>query len=232
MWPGRVNRERLKAMENYDAGYSTTYHRYVPFVTYIFLAANILFFIYLEWEGSTSDSLYMIQNGSLLVSLVAYGGEYYRLITSFFMHFGFMHLFNNMLLLWYLGVRLEQYLGHVKYTVAYIACGIGANIVTVIYYVYIVEDPWVNSAGASGAVFGIVGALLWIVLRNHGHLAGVTTRQLGLMIIFTLYNGFTSIGVNNAAHLSGLVLGFLFGAVMYHGGSFKRELPPDGLYQL
>ena len=152
--------------------------------------------------------------------------EYYRLFTAFFMHFGIGHLFNNMLLLWYLGSRLEKYLGHGKYAVTYLLCGLGGNVISLIYYLF--TYPYANSAGASGAVFGVVGAMLWVVLRHRGHLADLTTRQLLMMILFTLYSGFTDSGINNTAHIGGLVLGFLLGMLFYRGGqSIRRKNQPE-----
>lgn len=207
----------------YENGYGSRNNRYFrPIVTWLLLAANILIFIYLEINGSTNDVYYMAEHGTLIAELIVKKNEYYRLFTSFFMHFGLRHLLNNMLLLWYLGVRLEKYMGHWRYAVTYLASGLIANIFSLFYYLRV--NPFVSSAGASGAVFGIVGAMLWIVLRNRGRLAGLTTRQLMLMILFTLYNGLTGSGVNNTAHITGLVSGFLLGVLLYRGGS------RDGIY--
>ena len=208
--------------------------RSVPVVTWILLAANILFFLYLEWQGSTEDSYFMVAHGTMVPALVVEWKEYYRVLTAFFMHFGIHHLFNNMLLLWYLGSRLEKYLGHIKFGLTYLACGLGGNLISLVFY--LLTEPYTNTAGASGAVFGIVGAMLWIVLRHRGRLADLTTRQLMLMIVFTLYNGFSSSGINNAAHIGGLVLGFLLGMLFYRGGQSirrrKQQEPEDVWYDL
>lgn len=202
----------------YGDGYdSRGYRRFYPVVTWLLLAANILFFVYLECGGSTNDGYYMARHGTLIADFVLERREYYRLFTAFFMHFGFSHLFNNMLLLWYLGTRLEKYLGHVRFTVVYLASGLGANVISLLYYM--LTDPFVNCAGASGAVFGIVGAMLWILLRHRGRVADLTSRQLVLMIVFTLYNGFADSGINNVAHISGLLAGFLLGMLFYRGGT-------------
>ncbi len=187
-----------------------------PVVTWLLLAANILAFVYLEWNGSTEDGLYMVKHGTLVAAYVLENGEYYRLFTSFFLHFGFSHLLGNMLLLGYLGVRLERYVGHWRYLIIYLLSGLGGNVISLVYYT--LTYPYVNSAGASGAVFGIVGAMLWVVLRHRGRLAGLTSRQLMLMILFSIYNGLNSIGINNAAHISGLAIGFLSGLLLYRGG--------------
>ena len=71
------------------------------------------------------------------------------------------------------------------------------------------------SAGASGAIFGMVGALLYIVLINKGRLEDITLRRLGFMVILSLYLGYTSTGVDNMAHLGGLVSGFVLAAILY-----------------
>lgn len=223
-----------------SGGYGTGYYgrqlarRFTPIVTWILLAANILFFLYLEWQGSTEDSYFMIAHGTMVPVLVVEWREYYRLFTAFFMHFGVRHLFNNMLLLWYLGSRLEKYLGHGKYALTYLACGLGGNLISLGYY--LLTEPYTNSAGASGAVFGIVGAMLWIVLRHRGRLADLTSRQLLMMILFTLYSGFTSSDINNAAHIGGLMIGFLLGMLFYRGGEsirrWKQQDPEDVWYDL
>ncbi len=204
----------------------TPRRHFIPLVTWLLLAANVLYFLYLEWQGSTTDSYFMVEHGTMVPMLVVEWKEYYRVFTAFFMHFGISHLFNNMLLLWYLGSRLERYLGHGKFAVTYLACGLGGNVISLAYYLF--THPYTNTAGASGAVFGIVGAMLWVVLRHRGHLADLSSRQLVLMIVFTLYNGLADNGINNAAHIGGLVLGFLLGMLFYRGGqSIRRGSEPE-----
>ncbi|MCI8400884.1 MAG: rhomboid family intramembrane serine protease [Lachnospiraceae bacterium] len=188
----------------------------VPFMTGLLLAVNIIVFVWLEWNGSTEDGYYMAEHGTLIAGFVLEYKEYYRLLTAFFLHFGVRHLFNNMLLLWYLGMRLERYVGHWRFLFIYLAAGLGGNVCSLIWYA--VTQPYVNSAGASGAVFGIVGAMLWVVLRHRGRLEGLTSRQILLMILFSLYNGLSGTGINNVAHVSGLLIGLLLAALLYRGG--------------
>ncbi len=203
--------------------------KYVPFMTLCFFALNVLFFLWLEWNGSTEDGSFMMEHGTMVPFLVVEWKQYYRLVTACFMHFGISHLFNNMLLLCYLGVRLEKYMGHVKFAILYLICGVGGNVLSLIFYM--LTDPYVNSAGASGAVFGVVGGILWVVLRHKGRLADLTSRQLLMMIIFSLYSGFSDGGINNAAHIGGLILGFLLGMLFYRGGqSFFRKKEPEDLW--
>ena len=210
-----------------NGGYGPRYRRFYPLVTWVLLAANILYFLVLEWGGSTEDGYYMARHGTLIAAIVLEEGEWYRLFTSFFMHFGIRHIFNNMLLLGYLGMLLERYIGHWQFAVTYLAAGLGANAVSMVYY--LLTSPYANCAGASGAVFGIVGAMLWVVLRHRGRLEELTSTRLLMMIFFTLYTGFTSIGINNAAHISGLAIGYLCGMCFYRRGSaigpwLKRRL--------
>jgi rhomboid protease GluP len=77
-------------------------------------------------------------------------------------------------------------------------------------------DTMTVSAGASGAIFGVVGGLLYVVTANRGQLEDLNTRQLVIMIFFSLYLGYTSTGVDNIAHLSGLVIGFVLAIILYH----------------
>ena len=72
------------------------------------------------------------------------------------------------------------------------------------------------SAGASGAVFAVMGAMIYIVLRNRGRLEDLTVRQILIMAAFSLYFGFTSTGVDNAAHVGGLLAGLVLAALLYH----------------
>lgn len=193
-----------------DSSYSK---KHIAWVNGCLIAVNVLYFIFLEIKGSSEDTGIMVQYGALYAPLVVLKKEYYRLVTAMFMHFGIHHLVNNMLVLFVLGDNLERALGRVKYLIFYMACGIGANLVSV--YVYWTTEPNVLSAGASGAVFGVVGGLIYAVLRNKGRLEDLSSRQLILMAVFSLYLGFTNTGTNNTAHMSGIILGLLMGAVLY-----------------
>ena len=176
-------------------------------------AGNILFFIYLELIGSTEDSIFMIAHGAMFSPLILGEHQYSRLITSVFMHFGAGHLMNNMLILLILGEKLERILGHIKYLIFYFLCGIAANLVSMGIHCYLGEI--VVGAGASGAIFGVVGGLVWAVARNRGRLEQLTGRQLGVMLVIVLYYGVSSSNIDNWAHLGGLASGILFGILMY-----------------
>lgn len=177
------------------------------------IVLNIMYFLYLEIAGSSEDTIFMLHHGAMYAPLILEGHEYYRLLTSIFMHFGIHHITNNMIILFVLGDNMERALGSVKYLIFYLVCGIGANVVSLL-------AEWNHSvqavgAGASGAIFGVIGGLFYVVTINLGQLEDLNTMQLVFLIIISLYHGFTSTGVDNVAHVGGLVLGMLLAALLY-----------------
>lgn len=183
------------------------------YINILLIAINVLYFIFLEMTGSSENSLFMIQHGAMYEPLVTENGEYYRLLTSIFMHFGINHIVNNMLMLFILGDNMERALGHIKYLFFYLICGVGANIASMT--VNVMNEELVVSAGASGAIFGVIGGLLYAVAVNHGRLEDLSTRQLVVVILCSLYFGFTSGGVDNVAHIAGLLIGIVMAMLLY-----------------
>ena len=176
-------------------------------VTAALIILNILVFFAVELTGSSEDTAHMLRCGAAYGPLILEGSEYYRIVTSMFLHFGMRHLLNNMLVLGVLGERLEPAVGHVRFLLIYLLAGIGGNLVS-LFIGMRSGDPAV-SAGASGAVFGLMGAILYLVLRNRGRFADLSMQRMAVMIGFSVYLGFADGGVDNAAHLGGLACGFL-----------------------
>lgn len=198
--------------------------RKTAFVNIGIVVINVLVFLFLDYIGNTEDALFMAQHGAIFPAFLVEQKEYYRLLTGMFMHFGVNHLVNNMLVLFFLGDNLERAVGHVKYLIIYLLSGLGAGVFSV--YMMVRSGDYAVSAGASGAIFGMVGALLYIVIRNRGRLEDVTTKRLGFMILLSLYLGFSSAGVDNMAHVGGLVSGFVLAALLYRkkqGKQFRRN---------
>ena len=192
----------------------------IPFVTIVLAASNVVFFLLLEITGSTDDGLFMLQHGALYGPLVLEDGEYYRLFTAMFMHFGASHLMNNLLMLMVMGSRLEQAVGRIRYLICYLVSGAAANLFTVWFYEWRGIDA--ISAGASGALLGVCGALFGCVLRKNRRL-DVDGRQMLILMAFTLYSGFVSSQTNNAAHISGAFFGFLLGLILGKGDNDARS---------
>ena len=113
-----------------------------------------------------------------------------------------------------MGDCLERTVGKIKYLLIYLLGGIGANVISLA--LEISHQEAVVSAGASGAVFAVIGALIYIVIRNRGYIENFTARQLLILAALSLYHGVTSAGVDNAAHFGGLLCGFVLCVLLYH----------------
>ncbi len=174
---------------------------------------NVVIFFALSFRGMTEDTLYMLENGAMFVPYVLEYGEYYRMVTSIFLHFGFDHLLNNMVSLGFLGWYLEAEVGKIKFLLIYFFSGIAGNVLSTVWEIY--TGDYAVSAGASGAVFGIIGALVYIAMRNHGRIGDLAGRGLVIMAAISLYHGFTSTGVDNLAHIGGF-LGGIFTAILLY----------------
>ena len=166
-----------------------------PIMTIIFVVINVLVFVLLEIMGDTQNSEFMAEHGAVWPPYVSEGHEYWRLLTATFMHFGFEHIANNMLILVCAGMILEKALGHVKFTILYLIAGVGGNVLSCAQMLH--TKDYAVAAGASGAIFGIVGALLWIVILHRGRYESLTGKGLLFMIVITLYYGITTGGIDN-----------------------------------
>lgn len=183
------------------------------FCNLFIIFVNIAVFLIMEIIGDTEDVEFMLRHGASYTPWSVGYKEYYRLVTCIFLHFGLDHLFNNMFALMFLGDGLERAVGKVRYLMIYLGGGILANVVSCALE-YRTMDFSV-SAGASGAVFAVIGALVYIVVVNRGRVDEFTGKRLVLMAALTLFEGFTSTGVDNAAHVGGFVFGLLFAVLLY-----------------
>ena len=185
----------------------------IPFVSVGLAAVNVIVFLVLTFLGDTEDAVFMVDHGAAYPELVIGKGEWYRLFTCMFLHFGIDHLMNNMVLLVVAGTQLERALGKIKYLMLYLAAGLGSSLLSL--GMMVKTGDLAVAAGASGAVYGIIGALLWVAIRNRGKFENLTTRGLVIMIGLCLYFGFTSTGVDNWGHVGGLVSGFILCILLY-----------------
>ena len=183
-------------------------------VTVFLMILNILHFLVVDFTGGTSDTMHMVNCGAAFAPAIIENHEIYRLFTSMFLHFGIEHLANNMLVLFVLGQRLEPVVGKIKFILIYLLGGLGGNILSL--YMEIRKEEYAVSAGASGAVFAIMGAMIYVVVRNRGRIQDISTRQIMIMAAFSLYFGFASGGVDNAAHVGGMICGFFLSMLLYH----------------
>ncbi len=189
-----------------------------PSVTIALIVVNIAVFILAEiFLGPTGDAAVLRRAGGQVPSLVM-GGEYWRLVSSMFIHSGIRHLLNNMLILYVLGEFLERLLGHVKFAILYLLGGLAGNLAELAFQLRRGED--IVSVCASGAVVAIMGVVLLVLLRHRGHVRGLSIRQILIMLAFSVYFGFASEGIANEAHIGGLIAGFLLALLLY-----VKEMP-------
>jgi rhomboid protease GluP len=173
----------------------------VPWVTLGLIFVNVVLYFVPVFTG-TYDSV--IEGGMNQYAYVVGQGQFYRLFTSMFLHGGVSHLVNNMVVLLALGYYLEPALGHIQYSIIYGLSGIAGSLCSIFLRM---SDA--GSIGASGAIFGLVGALLGLVLFFRGRIPGISVRRVIYMCIASLYGGFATANVDNEAHIGGLVFGFL-----------------------
>lgn len=151
--------------------------------------------------------------GCMDAERVLLDGEYYRLVTSMFMHDGIDHIVGNMIFLAALGEMLENAVGHLRFALLYLLSGLGGGVFSIANIILSAEIH--TSVGASGAVFGLIGALLIIVIIHNGRYGDISIHRMLLAIIYMVATGMTSAQVDNAAHLGGLISGVLIMAAMY-----------------
>lgn len=175
----------------------------VPIVTYIIMAICIVLFIMMEvFSGGSTNSLTLLKYGANLDVLVK-EGEYYRLFTCMFLHIGIMHLACNMYSLYVVGREVESLFGKIKYIIIYVLSGIFGSIMSIAFTHNTI------SASASGAIFGLLGALLYFGIHYRTYLGDAIKRSVIPIIVINLLIGFFSEGIDLAAHIGGLVGGVL-----------------------
>ena len=192
----------------------TAIFRVAP-VNVVIIALNILYYIAVIILHRDLLAVYdtdiMLSMGALSYETFTHGA-WFQIVTSMFLHFGLTHLGNNMLLLAYTGYELEKRVGSIPYLLLYLGSGIVGNILSLIYYHG--QGTYVVSAGASGAIYGVIGALVVLLIINQVKTPSLSPRRIIIMIGITIYHGITSTGVDNAAHIGGLLAGLLGGFLL------------------
>jgi len=179
------------------------------FANYLILINIIVFLLMFLIGGMNvfSDIRWLLVFGAHYGPLMIEEGQWFRLITSMFIHGGLMHIFFNMYILYIFGNLAEKVYGSYKFLTIYVSTGIIAGITT------LVVNPETISVGASGAIFGLIGLLFGTGFRKDtpSLLKSITGTTLLPMILINVFLGFTVPSINNAAHLGGLFSGFAFG---------------------
>jgi len=126
-----------------------------------------------------------------------------------------------MIVLYFLGSKLEQIVGKVKFLILYLSSGFLAGVASIGYNM--LKNNNIISAGASGAIFGVVGAMGFIVAINKGRIKDISARQITIFVILSLYNGLTSQGIDNVAHIGGMLSGAIIAAILYRRQKTNTE---------
>jgi rhomboid protease GluP len=187
-----------------------------PWVTTILVALNLLVFGWLAYRSAAImqiDSRVLIRSGALY-GPAALTGQSWRVVSALFLHGGLMHVALNLFALWQVGAVGERLFGHRNFLLTYAGAGLLGSFASLWW------KPAVLSVGASGAIFGLYGALLaYLVFERRAVPAGLL-RELRTSTVafigFSLFAGFTLPGIDNAAHIGGLIGGFVLGAGFAH----------------
>lgn len=204
--------------------------RTTPYVTYTLIAVNVLMLVATTTgsgllSGDTTNALFRKlalvpattrfgnPDGSITTVTGVASGEYYRLLTSMFLHFGFIHLALNMYGLFLLGPQLEQAFGQVRYLATYLLSGLGGAALS-----YALGPQYEVAAGASGAVFGLFGAFYVLARKRNLDVSAITT-----IIALNLVLSFTVSGIDWRGHVGGLVTGAALAAVIVYAPDTKQR---------
>ena len=197
-------------------------------ITRSLIIINVTIFIIMEFLGVTDSAAAMIQYGAVYPTLVKEEGEYWRFFTATLMHFDFEHLLNNMVMLGVSGHILERGIGKVKYLVLYFVAGIGGCLLSYLEMIY--SGVYAVAAGASGSIFGIIGALAWILVLHKGRYETLTGRGMILMILLSLFYGASTGEVDVWGHIGGFIMGFLLSMIFYRRNTKEIDFGDQNLY--
>lgn len=187
------------------SGIATPFGPILP-ITGLLLVAIWIVFAFESLQPGGSTSLAVLYQFGADTSDTLSSGQYWRLLAACFLHIGLFHIISNSIALLWLGSVAERFYGPLRYLGIYLAAGIGGSIVATL-----TSSPQVISAGASGAIMGVLGALLAGSFRNRAIIGAAAGRQLfqslAVVLVFNLFIGFSTTGISNAAHLGGAATG-------------------------
>ena len=168
-----------------------------PYVTYFLIAVNIIFYVVPLLLGQYNNIIndYCVHGPSIRA------GQYYRLFTGMFLHGNIWHIFFNCYALYVIGSQIENFFGKFKYIIIYLVSGLVGSLFSMTF------SGGVGSIGASGAIFGLMGSLLYFGYHYRVYLGNVLKSQIIPLIIFNLALGFILAGIDNFAHIGGLIGG-------------------------
>lgn len=202
--------------------------QWITLINTIIIVTNVLIHLVVH-TGLLGKTDSILRQGALSWYHIKEDGEYYRILSSMFLHSDFEHLMNNMVVLLFAGFNLEKAAGKIRYLIIYFGAGIIAAISSISYNM--LKGEMIFSIGASGAIFGIIGAMVYIILINKGRLKDINGRQLILFTIFSLYGGIANADIDNVAHIGGFVAGIILALILYRKKRKSGEGEASQMYQ-
>ncbi|GAA0443331.1 hypothetical protein GCM10008983_20670 [Lentibacillus halophilus] len=178
-----------------------------PFITYVLLAVNVFLFLLLAINGGSTSTETLIRFGAKYNPAILEQGEWWRIVTSMFLHIGIVHLAMNMLAVFYLGSAVESIYGSVRFVMIYFLAGIGGGLASFAFTANI-------SAGASGALFGLFGALLFFGVMHKQVFFRTMGMNVILLVGINIIFGLSVPQIDNGAHMGGLIAGFMASAAV------------------
>jgi rhomboid protease GluP len=202
-----VQSKSNKELKEISSFFSIFTPRQGYFVTPILLNINILVFILMIGSGASliSPDTSILLNWGANFRPLTLESQWWRLLTNCFIHIGIIHLLMNMYALFYIGLLLEPLLGRARFISAYLLTGIIASVANISYYDLTV------SAGASGAIFGMYGVFLPLLTTDLVGKRKALLTSITVFVLFNLVGGFSKDGIDNAAHIGGLITGIIIG---------------------
>jgi rhomboid protease GluP len=174
-----------------------------PVTTTILLINFMLFVVLLFYGGFNLENL--VDFGAIFPPFILENGQWYRIITAIFLHGGFVHFLSNSIVLFFLGSHLERLIGSLRYIIIYMISGIVSSLFVVYFGGYTVV-----TIGASGSIFGIVGALLLLTFLRKTWFSEQSKRSIRQLVIINLVLTFAIPNISIPGHLGGLIAGVIF----------------------
>lgn len=213
----KINNDILKKNMDQSEKINDLFMYKKPTITYILIGIMCILFMLMVVFGDGSTDIKTLYNFGGLIK----NGSPIRLITSMFLHIGIVHLVMNCWALKVLGSQIEKFYGHLKMFLIFIYSGLIGNLVSVL-----LMNENVISAGASGAIFGLMGAMLYFALNQRTYMAEALRKEILPVIIANILLGFMITGINMYAHIGGLIGGMLISTavgIKYKTNSIERK---------
>ena len=193
-----INKDTYKKNSKIDKIFS----KKNPIITYGIMIVCLIMLVVMYIDGNPNNINTLIKYGANVDTLTK-NGEYFRLFTCMFLHIGIIHFVLNMYSLYILGPQVESFFGKIKYLFIYLFSGMCGSILSIAF------SHNVISAGASGAIFGLLGCILYFGYYYRAYLGNIVRSQILPIIILNLGIGFMISGIDNAAHIGGLLGGII-----------------------